>query len=185
MLENIEGEDVVERRVAKRKMVRVAHDIGVPKNLVLELDAIRVALGRSARADMKNEIIPLPENLFVLSADRVAGVLARDFHLLGYKNRHALSQLKRAGAIFTVNLIAFFIEPAMTNRTNKNVLEAHAWFLGQHPEIVKEGNLEASSGSGVFAYLRAMIKGIALRKTRFSLARQYLRACLGRWRTRT
>ena len=90
MLENIKGEDAVECRVAKREMVRVAHDIGVPKNLVLELDAIRVALGRAARADMKNEIISLPENLLGFGADRVAGVLTRDFHLLGDENRHAL-----------------------------------------------------------------------------------------------
>jgi hypothetical protein len=56
MLENIEGKDAVESCLAKWKMMRIAHDIGVPENLVLKLDAIRVALRRSARANVQDEI---------------------------------------------------------------------------------------------------------------------------------
>jgi hypothetical protein len=126
MLEDVKGEDAIESVVAKWKVVRVAHDIGMAKNLVLELDAVRVALGRSTRANIKNQVISPAENFLKLTANRVAGVVARDFHFLGNKNRHAFSQPKRAGAIFAVNLIASLMQPAMTNRTNKNCLEAHA-----------------------------------------------------------
>src|SRR5204862_1229055 len=90
MLENIEGKNTIERRIAKGKMVRVAHDVGVPKNLVLEFDAVRVALGRAARSDVKNKVISLPENFLELSAERIAGMLPRNDHFLVHENRHAL-----------------------------------------------------------------------------------------------
>jgi hypothetical protein len=127
MLENIKSENAVERRVAKREMVRVAHDIGVPKNLMLELDAIGVALGRSARADMKNEVISIPENLLVLSADRVAGVVCDDqLEWLGQKNGDGVIERERAGTILTSERVVSFTKRTVTERTNQDVLEASA-----------------------------------------------------------
>ncbi len=41
MFEDIEGKDAIEGLVAKRQSVGVADDIGVTKNLVLELDAVQ------------------------------------------------------------------------------------------------------------------------------------------------
>ena len=120
MFENIEGKNTIEDFIAKRKVMCISHDIGVPKNLVLELDAVRVALGRSARADMKNEVIPLPENLLVLSADRVAGVFPRHFYLLGDENRHALLGPKFGAALGALNRKWAGIEGRATPRAGED-----------------------------------------------------------------
>lgn len=48
------------------------------KDLVLELDAIRIAGRGRARADIQDEVDPLAQNFFECSAERIALVLARD-----------------------------------------------------------------------------------------------------------
>src|SRR5207253_10308105 len=65
MLENIEGKNTVECRLAKWKLMRVADDVGMPENLVLKFDAVRIALPGPARANVQDEIISSEQDLFV------------------------------------------------------------------------------------------------------------------------
>ena len=58
VLENVESENAVESVVAKWEMMCVPHHVGMPENLVFELDAIRISLRRGPGADMQNEIPP-------------------------------------------------------------------------------------------------------------------------------
>ena len=46
MFENVEGKDTIKAGVAKRKLIGVAHHVGVLENLVLKFDAIRIFLRR-------------------------------------------------------------------------------------------------------------------------------------------
>ena len=101
-------------------MVRVAHDVGVPKNLVLEFDAVRVALGRAARSDVKNKVFSLPENFLELGAERVAGMLPRNYHVLGHENRHALFHAKFGAALGALNRRGTGLKERTTPRTSED-----------------------------------------------------------------
>ena len=52
MFRNVERKNAVENSVAKRKAVRVAHDVSVTKDLMLEFDAIRISRRGSASPDV-------------------------------------------------------------------------------------------------------------------------------------
>jgi hypothetical protein len=52
MFENVEGKNAVENSVTKRKAMRVADDVSVTKDLMLEFDAIGVSRRGRARADV-------------------------------------------------------------------------------------------------------------------------------------
>ena len=62
MLEHVQRENAIEDPLAKRQLMRIAHDVGVAKNLVLELDAIRVTHRRPAGADVKDEVLPFAQH---------------------------------------------------------------------------------------------------------------------------
>ena len=103
MFEDFESEDAIENAVTERKMVSVAHDISVPKNLMLELDAIRIALRRSARANVQDEIISSSQNGFVFRSDWIAGVVRRNqLEGFGQKNGDAIIERKGAEAVLAI-----------------------------------------------------------------------------------
>ena len=52
MFENVERKNAVENSVTKRKAMRVADDISVTKDLMLEFDAIRVSRRGRASGDV-------------------------------------------------------------------------------------------------------------------------------------
>jgi hypothetical protein len=78
MFENIEGKNAIKTRVAKGKMVSVAHYISVFENLVLKFDAIRIFLRGRTGTDMQDKFIALPEDCFEISADWVGYVVGRN-----------------------------------------------------------------------------------------------------------
>src|SRR5262245_108531 len=120
MLKDVEGKDQVKDRVAKWKMVRVAHNIGVPKDLVLKLDAVWVTLGCSPGSNIQNEVAPLPEDLLKFRPNRVAGALARDFHFFVHKNRDALIDTKLSLALATLNGRSAYLEARTAARTGED-----------------------------------------------------------------
>ena len=71
MFENIEGKNPIKTRVAKGKMMGVAHQVSVFENLVLKFDAIGIFLRGRACTDMQDKFIALPEDCFEISADWV------------------------------------------------------------------------------------------------------------------
>ncbi len=56
VFENIQRKDSVENTIAEREVMCVADDVGVAEDPVLELDAFRKSLGRTARADVQDEV---------------------------------------------------------------------------------------------------------------------------------
>src|SRR5262249_26957126 len=120
MLKDVEGKDLVEGRVSERKMVCVAYNIGVPKDLVLKLDAVRVTLGCSSCSNIQNEVAPLPEDLLKFRSDRVAGVLGHDFHFSVHKNRDALIDAKLGLALATLDERRSWLEVRTTSRTGED-----------------------------------------------------------------
>jgi hypothetical protein len=63
MLKDIESEDAVKTPISKRQLMRVADDIGVLENLVLEFDASWVFLRGRTRTDVKNNAIAFAQDL--------------------------------------------------------------------------------------------------------------------------
>ena len=78
MLEDVKSEDAIENIIAKRKMVRIAHDIGVSKNFMFQLDAIRKTRCCRASSDMEDEIFSIAQDFFVLGSERIALVALID-----------------------------------------------------------------------------------------------------------
>ena len=60
-------------------MVRIAHDIGVSKDFMLQLDAIRKTRCCGAGADVEDEIFPFAQDFFVLGSERIALVAVGDY----------------------------------------------------------------------------------------------------------
>jgi hypothetical protein len=146
VLENIEGKNTVERPLAKWKVVRVAHDISVPENLVLELDAIRIPLRGPARANIQDEIIAGAQDGFVFRSDRIAAVVRSDqLEWLGQKNGNGIADRERAGTALTTKRIAFLAKRTTTLGTNQNVFYARAYLRWGHLGSVREANAEASA----------------------------------------
>ena len=71
----LESEDAVKTPISKRQLMRVADDIGVFENLVLEFDASWVFLWGRTRTDVKNNAIAFAQDLFEISADGVGYVV--------------------------------------------------------------------------------------------------------------
>ena len=124
MLKDVEGKDPVENRVTKWKMVCVAHNIGVPKDLVLKLDAVRVTLDCSSCSNIQNEVAPLPQDLLKFKPDRVAGALGHDFHFFVHKNRDTLMDAKLGLALATLDGRGAWLEVRTTARTGEDRSQA-------------------------------------------------------------
>ena len=72
MFEDVERKDAIENVVTKRQMMSVADHIGVPENLVFELDTIRITRGGPTSADVENKILPVPEDGFEFRPEWIA-----------------------------------------------------------------------------------------------------------------
>ena len=55
MFENVESKNAVKNSVTKRKAMRVADDVSVAEDLMLEFDAIRVSRRGRASADVQDD----------------------------------------------------------------------------------------------------------------------------------
>ena len=126
MLEDVKREDPIENVVAKRQVMRIAHDVGVLENLVLELDAIRIAHG-PARADVEDKIPAVAQDGFKLRADWIAVMVGGSkLDRFRQKNRHAILERERVGALSTRYLVAFLFQRAVAFGTDENLFEARA-----------------------------------------------------------
>jgi hypothetical protein len=122
MFENVEGKNTIKNRVAKRKMMGVAHHISVFKNLVLKFDAIRVFLRGRARTDMQDKFIALPKDCFELSADWVGEMIGSDGdYIFRDKDRDLILDSVGDAASFALELAPPGTECAVTGRTANNV----------------------------------------------------------------
>ena len=78
MLKDVESEDAIKTPISKRELMRVADDIGVLENLVLEFDAGWVFLRGRTRADMENKAVAFAKGLLEIGADWVGYVVGRN-----------------------------------------------------------------------------------------------------------
>ncbi len=136
MLEDVEGEDAIKDAVAKWELMRIADDICVPKDFMLELDTIRIARGSRARADVQDEILPFPQDRFELWTERIAGViLDRDLDGPGEKDGNALLKSKQVAAARAAEFIAVCLERAVTSRAGEKRVKRGIEFVGGHKAL--------------------------------------------------
>src|SRR5215467_6589082 len=89
MFKDVEREDAIKTPVPKRQLMRVADNIGVLENLVLEFDASWVFLRGRTRADVKDSAVAFAQDLLEISADRVGYVVGRNGdHVFLDEKRH-------------------------------------------------------------------------------------------------
>jgi hypothetical protein len=95
MLKDVESEDAIKTPISKRELMRIAHNIGVLENLMLEFDACWVFLRGRTRADVKNDPIAFAQGLFEFSADWVGYVIGRnrDYVFLDEKRHFILDSV--------------------------------------------------------------------------------------------
>jgi hypothetical protein len=68
VLEDFESENAVKTPIPKPQLMRVAHDISVFENLMLEVDASWVFLRSRTRTDVKDNPIVFAQELLEISA---------------------------------------------------------------------------------------------------------------------
>src|SRR5438552_14734805 len=95
MLKDIESEDTIKTPISKWQLMRVADDIGVLENLVLEFDASWVFLRGRTCTDVKDNPIAFAQDLFEVSADWVGYVFGRngDYVFLDEKRYFILNSI--------------------------------------------------------------------------------------------
>ena len=101
MLKDVESEDAVKTSIPKRQPMRVADDIGVFENLMLEFDASWVFLRSRACADVKNIPIAFAQERLEISTDLVGYVVGRngDYFFLNEKRHIILDSIGDAASI--------------------------------------------------------------------------------------
>ena len=101
MLKDIESEDAVKTPVPKRQLMRVADDIGVFENLMLEFDASWVFLRGRTRTDVKDKPIASAQDLLEISPDWVGYVVGRngDYVFLDEKRHFILDSIGDAARL--------------------------------------------------------------------------------------
>jgi hypothetical protein len=121
MLKDIESEDAVKTSISKRQLMRVADDIGVFENLVLEFDASWVFLWGRTRTDVKNNAIAFAQDLFEISADGVGYVVGGngDYVFLDEKRHFILDSIGDAAG-FALQLAPSGTESTVAGRTTDN-----------------------------------------------------------------
>jgi hypothetical protein len=124
VLENIQREDAIEDRLAKREMMGVSDNIGVTKNLVFELNAVRKPPCRSARPDMEDEIATRAQEGFELRRDRIAHVILCVFHRARQKDRHAVLQRERRTTPAALHGIGLQPKLGPAHGTDQNLSQA-------------------------------------------------------------
>ena len=122
MLKDIESEDAVKTPISKRQLMRVADDIGVFENLVLEFDASCVFLRGRTRTDVKNHAIAIAQDLFEISADGVGYVVGGngDYVFLDEKRHFILDSVSDAAG-FALQLASSGTESAVAGGTTDNI----------------------------------------------------------------
>lgn len=91
MLKDVESEDPVKTPIPKRQLMRVADDIGVFENLMLEFDASWIFLRGRTRSDVKDYAIALAQELVEISTDLVGYVVGwNDSYLLLNEKRDVI-----------------------------------------------------------------------------------------------
>ena len=121
MLKDVESEDAVKTSTSKRQLMRVADDIGVFENLVLEFDASWVFLWGRTRTDVKSDAIAFAQDLFEISADGVGYVVGgnRDYVFLDEKRHFILDSIGDAAG-FALQLASCGTESTVAGRTTDN-----------------------------------------------------------------
>lgn len=101
MLKDIESEDAVKTPIPKRQLMRVADNIGVFENLMLEFDASWVFLRGRTRSDVKDNTIAFAQELLEISTDLVGYVIGRngDYVFLDEKRHVILDSIGDAASI--------------------------------------------------------------------------------------
>jgi hypothetical protein len=101
MLKDIESEDAVKTPIPKRQLMRIADDIGVFEDLMLEFDASWVLLRGRTRSDVKNNAIAFAQELLEISTDLVGYVVGRngDYVFLDEKRDVILDSIGDAASI--------------------------------------------------------------------------------------
>ena len=101
MLKDVEGEDAVKTPIPKRQLMRVADDIGVFENLVLEFDAGWVFLRGRTRTDVKDKSIAFAQELLEIGTDWVGYVVGRngDYIFLDEKRHFILDSIGDAARL--------------------------------------------------------------------------------------
>ena len=121
MLKDIESEDTVKTPIPKRQLMRVADDIGVFENLVLEFDASWVFLRGRTRADVKDNAIAFAQDLLEISTDGVGYVVGGngDYVFLDEKRHFILDSVGDAAG-FALQLASSGTESTVAGRTTDN-----------------------------------------------------------------
>ena len=114
MLKDIESEDAVKAPISKWQLMRVADDIGVLENLVLEFDASWVFLRGRTRTDVKNNPVAFAQDRLKISADWVGYVVGRnsDYVFLDEKRHFILDSIGDAAKLA--------LQPASHSRSWQN-----------------------------------------------------------------
>src|SRR4029077_15639947 len=122
MFENIEGKNPIKTRVAKGKMMGVAHHVSVFENLVLKFDAIGIFLRGRACTDMQDKFIALPEDCVEIGADWVREMIGSDGNYVFMdKDRYLILDSVGDAASFALQLAPPGTEFAVTGRTTNDV----------------------------------------------------------------
>ena len=100
MLKDIESEDTVKTPIPKRQLMRVADDIGVLENLMLEFDASWIFLRGCTRTDVKDNPVAFAQDRLEISTDRVGYVVGRngDYVFLDEKRHFILDSIGDAAS---------------------------------------------------------------------------------------
>lgn len=95
MLKDVESEDAIKTSIPERQLMRVADDIGVFENLVLEFDASWVFLRGRTRTDVKDYAVAFAQKLLEISPDWVGHVVGRngDYLFLDEKRHVVLDSI--------------------------------------------------------------------------------------------
>ena len=118
MLKDVESEDAIKTSISKRELVRVADDIGVLENLMLEFDACWVFLRGRTRADVKNNPIAFAQGLFEVSADWVGYVVGRNRNYVFLdEKRHFILDSVNDAAGFALQPVSRGTQFAVAGRT--------------------------------------------------------------------
>jgi hypothetical protein len=122
MFENIEGKNAIKTRVAKGKMMGVAHHISVFENLVLKFDAIGIFLRGRARTDVQDKLVAFPQDCFELRADRIGKMIGSDGnYIFPDKDGYVILDAVGNAASFALQLTPPGAERSVTGRTANNV----------------------------------------------------------------
>src|SRR5689334_9561239 len=100
MLKDVESEDAIKTSIPKRQLMRVADDIGVLENFVLEFDASWISLRSRPCSDVKDYALAFAQELLEISTDLIGYVVGRngDYVFLDEKRNVVLDSIGDAAS---------------------------------------------------------------------------------------